>query len=219
MDYSEAELWVTDLAKFGSDVKGCLHTHNLGPGSLAICLVPKMHDTARRSRIIIVASDVHYWTTSEKELVKWLNTLAKLSNKFKECCTPAITKWQYFDSKCTASTTRHDLAFVQCLMCFSCGASDDVSLPPRTIAVNPGFCVSNLRSTLHEGYQEANTKQEAELAFIGGNTRFRMKGWAFWKASTPKLRMWFVSILRTGNTKYCYNHSAKATYQSWDCLL
>ncbi len=111
-----------------------------------------MNDTARRSGIIVVASDVLYWMTSEKELVEWLNILAKLSNKFKEAAhqsefhllftllrsEPAsrITKRRYFDSKCTASTTRHDLAFVQCLMCFSRGASDDVSLPPRAIAVN-----------------------------------------------------------------------------------
>ena len=40
-------------------------------------------------------------------------------------------------------------------------------LPPSTItvnSVNPGFCISNLRSTLPEEYQAANAKQEAELA-------------------------------------------------------
>ncbi|KAK0217275.1 hypothetical protein IW262DRAFT_1464314 [Armillaria fumosa] len=79
----------------------CLHTNNLGPGLLAICLVPKMIDTSRRFgvylRIVVVASDVHYWTTFKKEVVESPNILAKLSSK--EYCTPEIMKRRYFDSK------------------------------------------------------------------------------------------------------------------------
>ncbi|KAK0443281.1 hypothetical protein EV421DRAFT_2019226 [Armillaria borealis] len=41
-------------------------------------------------RIVVVASDVHYWTTSEKELFESPNILAKLSSK--ESCTPEIMK-------------------------------------------------------------------------------------------------------------------------------
>ncbi|KAK0227367.1 hypothetical protein EDD85DRAFT_974912 [Armillaria nabsnona] len=166
-NYSKAELWIIDLAKFGSvtafadkyDVvegwETCLHTNNIGPGLLAIRLVPKMIDTARRfevyPRIVVVASDVHYWTTFEKELVESPNILAKLSSK--EYSTPEIMKRRYFDSKLL--NVLFARAFQQ-------------RLPPSTItvnSVNPGFCISNLRSTLPEEYQEANAKQEAELAF------------------------------------------------------
>ncbi|KAK0443239.1 hypothetical protein EV421DRAFT_1710192 [Armillaria borealis] len=188
-DYSKAELWIIDLANFGSvtafadkcareldrldilvenagmapfgryDVvegwETCLYTNNLGPGLLAIRLVPKMIGTARRfgvyPRIVVVASDVHYWTTFEKELVESPNILAKLSSK--EYSTPEIMKRRYFDSKLL--NVLFARAFQQ-------------RLPPSTItvnSVNPGLCISNLRSKLPEEYQEANAKQEAELAF------------------------------------------------------
>ncbi|KAK0186869.1 hypothetical protein F5146DRAFT_935933 [Armillaria mellea] len=188
-NYSKAELWVIDLASFRSvtafadkcareldrldilvenagmspfgkyDVvegwETCLHTNNLGPGLLAIRLVPHMIDTARRfevyPRIVVVASDVHYWTTFEKDLVESPNILAKLSSK--EYSIPEIMKRRYFDSKLL--NVLFARAFQQ-------------RLPPSTItvnSVNPGFCISNLRSTLPEEYQAANAKQEAELAF------------------------------------------------------
>ncbi len=62
--------------------EACLHI-NISSGLLAIRLVPEKIDTAWRFRIVVVASDVHYWTTSEKELPK---IFAKLSSK--EHCTP-----------------------------------------------------------------------------------------------------------------------------------
>ncbi|PBK65081.1 hypothetical protein ARMSODRAFT_978507 [Armillaria solidipes] len=86
------------------------------------------------SLIVVVTSDVHYWTTSEKELFESPNILVKLST----LNVPFVR------------------AFQQCL-------------PPSTITINfvhPGFCISNLRSTLSEGYQEADAKQKAELAFM-----------------------------------------------------
>lgn len=50
-----------------------LHTNNLGPSSLAICMVPKLLETVRKQiavpRLVIVASDVHYWTTMEMDVI------------------------------------------------------------------------------------------------------------------------------------------------------
>lgn len=72
------------------DWETCLHTNNFGPGLLVIRLVPKMIETARRfgipdPRIVVAASDVHYWTTFEDELVELANILARLLSK--EYCT------------------------------------------------------------------------------------------------------------------------------------
>ncbi|PBK65089.1 hypothetical protein ARMSODRAFT_978514 [Armillaria solidipes] len=185
-DYSKAEPWIIDLANFGSvtvftdkcareldqldilienagmspfgrydvveDWETFLHT-NFGPGLLVIRLFPKMIETARRfgihSRIVVVASD--------DELVELPNILAKMSSK--EYCTPEIMKRRYFDSK---------------LLNVLFGWAFQQRLPPSTIAVNsvnPGFCVSNLRSSLHEVYQEADAKQEDELTEMGSRQR------------------------------------------------
>ncbi|KAK0458286.1 uncharacterized protein EV420DRAFT_389965 [Desarmillaria tabescens] len=173
--YLKAELWIIDLANFGSVTAFAdkcereldrldILVENAGMaafrqvrrrsragrlvctpttsdhGLLAIRLVPKMINTARRfgvyPRIVVVASDVHYWTTFEKELVESPNILAKLSSK--EYCTPEIMKRRYFDSKLL--NVLFARAFQQ-------------RLPPSAItvnSVNPGFCISNLRSKLPE---------------------------------------------------------------------
>ncbi|PBK65074.1 NAD(P)-binding protein, partial [Armillaria solidipes] len=136
-----------------------LHTNNFGPGLLAIHLFLKMIEAARmiHLRIVVAASDVHYWTTFEDELVELPNIHAKLLSK--EYCTPEIMKRRYFDSKLL--NMLFAWAFQQ-------------RLPPPTIAVNsvnPGFCISNLPSSLHEVYQEADAKQEDELMEMGSRQR------------------------------------------------
>ncbi|KAK0227320.1 hypothetical protein EDD85DRAFT_794596 [Armillaria nabsnona] len=134
---------------------GAFLHNNFGPGLLAIHLVPKMIETARGFGIhlgtAVVASDVHYWTMSKDELVGSPNILAKLSSK--EYCTLEIMKRRYFDSKLL--NVLFPRAFWQCLLLSTIAVN----------SVNPGFCISKFCSMLPEGYQEADAKQEAELAF------------------------------------------------------
>ncbi|SJL12660.1 uncharacterized protein ARMOST_16090 [Armillaria ostoyae] len=99
----------------------------------------------------------YYWTTFEDELVESPSILARLLSK--EYCTPEIMKRRYFDSKLLNMLFAR--AFQQ-------------RLPPSIIAidsVNPGFCISSLRSSLHEVHQEADAKQEDELTELGSRQR------------------------------------------------
>lgn len=87
----------------------------------------QMNVTVRRLRIVVVASDVHYWTTSEKELVESPNIHAKrvLYTRNQETA-------MFFDS----------------ILLFACAFQR--RLPPSTVtvsSVNPGFCISNFCST------------------------------------------------------------------------
>ncbi|KAK0227276.1 hypothetical protein EDD85DRAFT_147181 [Armillaria nabsnona] len=88
-EYKQVEGW-----------EGTLPTSNLGPGLLAIHMIPKLLETARKysvvPRQVIVASDVHYWTAMEKHVIAAPNILAKLSDKdlHKE-----VVNRQYFNGK------------------------------------------------------------------------------------------------------------------------
>lgn len=136
-------------------VRRCLYTTNLasdywpfaksqrcltllgGSGSIrGLSLLPAMYTIGQHS----------------KRKVESPNILAKLSSKV--CFTPEIMKRRYFDSKLLNvlfACTIHAFRIRPSLSSFN--------------SVNPGFCISNLRSTLPEGYKEVNTEQEAELAF------------------------------------------------------
>ncbi|PBK67955.1 NAD(P)-binding protein [Armillaria solidipes] len=70
-----------------------IHTNNLGPGLLAIRMIPKMLETAHKHsvtpQLVVVASDMHYWTKIEKDIIASPSILAKLSDK--EYCTKEYT--------------------------------------------------------------------------------------------------------------------------------
>ncbi len=92
--YEQVECWEkTYVACSFSETKAhhhlSMHTNNLGPGLLAIRMIPKLLETARKHsvnpRLVVVASDVHYWTKIEKDVIASPTILAKLSDK--ECCT------------------------------------------------------------------------------------------------------------------------------------
>ncbi len=75
-----------------------LHTNNLGPGLIAICMIPKLLETACKysvnPRLVIVASNVHYWMSIEKDVIDGPSILAKLSDKdycTKECIWSLFT--------------------------------------------------------------------------------------------------------------------------------
>ncbi|KAG7440360.1 NAD(P)-binding protein [Guyanagaster necrorhizus] len=191
--YTKAELWIIDLANFGSVVafadraereldrldilvenagiatrnyeqvdgwEKTLHTNNLGPGLLAIRMIPKMHETARKHsvspRLVVVASDTHYWTTIEKAVIASPGILAKLSDK--EYCTEEVMKHRYHDTKL------FNVLFARALQLHV------PSSPAITVnSVNPGLCFSGLMSKSgippdsEEG--KALRKMQEELAF------------------------------------------------------
>ncbi|PBK94509.1 NAD(P)-binding protein [Armillaria gallica] len=112
-----------------------LHTNNLGPGLLAIRMIPKMLETARRysvnPRLVVVASDVHYWTKIEKHVIASPSILAKLSEK--EYCTKEVMDHRYHDSKLL------NVLFARALQLHV------PSSPAITVnSVTPGLCFSGL---------------------------------------------------------------------------
>ncbi|KAK0463437.1 hypothetical protein IW261DRAFT_1672487 [Armillaria novae-zelandiae] len=133
-----------------------LHTNNLGPGLLAIRMIPKLLETARKysviPRLVIVASDVHYWTTIEKDVIAGPSILEKLSDK--DYCTKEVMDRRYFDSKLL------NVLFARSLQLHV------PSSPTITVnSVNPGFCHSGLRTTIPADEAEAMRKEEEELCF------------------------------------------------------
>ncbi|KAK0227260.1 hypothetical protein EDD85DRAFT_146630 [Armillaria nabsnona] len=89
-EYEQVERW-----------ERTLHTNNLGPGLLTICIVPKLLERAPKHsaipRLVIVASYVHYGTTVEKDVITGLSILAKLPDK--NYCTKEVVNHRYFGSK------------------------------------------------------------------------------------------------------------------------
>ncbi|KAF7365359.1 hypothetical protein MVEN_00407900 [Mycena venus] len=84
-------------------------------------------------RIVVVASDVHYWATIEKAVLKTPNVLKTLGSK--EFCTPKhMVDQRYFLTKLL------NVMFVRAL-----NERIAASTPLVVNAVNPGFCFSNIR--------------------------------------------------------------------------
>ncbi|KAG7441665.1 short-chain dehydrogenase [Guyanagaster necrorhizus] len=130
-----------------------MHTNNLGPGLLAIRLIPKMLETARKHsvnpRLVVVASDTHYWTSIEKDVIASPNILVKLSDK--DYCTKEVMKRRYSDTKLL------NVLFARALQSH---------VPTITVnSVNPGFCFSGLGSGAPPEEAERLEKMRKELAF------------------------------------------------------
>ncbi|PBK67956.1 short-chain dehydrogenase [Armillaria solidipes] len=120
-----------------------LHTNNLGPGLLAIRMIPKVLETARKHsvtpRLVVVASDMHYWTKIERDVIASPSILAKLSDK--EYCTKEVMDHRYHDSKhlhVTAITAN---------------------------SVTPGLCFSGLGSGAPAEQAERLRTRQEEFAF------------------------------------------------------
>ncbi|KAK0215220.1 hypothetical protein EDD85DRAFT_1000076 [Armillaria nabsnona] len=141
-----------------------IHTNNLGPGLVAIRMIPKMLETARKHsvnpRLVVVASDVHYQTTIEKDIIASPGILAKLSDK--KYCTkeynPAycylVMDHRYHDSKLL------NVLFARALQ------HHVPSSPAITVnSVTPGFCFSNLGSGGPAEETQRLKKMREELAF------------------------------------------------------
>ncbi|KAK0200185.1 hypothetical protein DFS33DRAFT_1359473 [Desarmillaria ectypa] len=133
-----------------------IHTNNLGPGLLAIRMIPKMLETARKysvnPRLVVVASDVHYWTKIEKDVIASAGILAKLSDE--EYCTKEVMEHRYYDSKLL------NVLFARALQLHV------PSSPAITVnSVNPGLCFSGLGSGASAEQAERMRKMREEFAF------------------------------------------------------
>ncbi|KAK0443292.1 hypothetical protein EV421DRAFT_543423 [Armillaria borealis] len=160
-EYEQVEGWERTYVASSINGRGLtgflsLHTNNLGPGLLAIRMIPKLLETARKHsvvpRLVIVASDVHYRTTIEKDVIAGPSILAKLSDK--DYCTKEVMDHRYFDSKLL------NVLFARSLQLHV------PSSPAITVnSVNPGFCHSGLRTTIPAEEAETMRKEEEELCF------------------------------------------------------
>ncbi|KAF9448402.1 short-chain dehydrogenase [Macrolepiota fuliginosa MF-IS2] len=173
--YSEAELWLVDLADFASvrafvdkaledlerlDIlvlnaaaairsdgsfvatkdgwETSIQVNDLSSPLLALLLLPRVLETAKQHgtipRIVIVSSEVHYWTKLEDKVLDSPNAFEVLGSK--EYCTPRIMKVRYFDSKLL------NVFFTRAL-------SNRIKDRPAIVnTVNPGLCYSELRRNM-----------------------------------------------------------------------
>ncbi|TFK31455.1 hypothetical protein BDQ12DRAFT_694120 [Crucibulum laeve] len=112
--------------------------NNLALSLLAILLLPRMIQTAKahstNPRLVVVASEVHFFTTLQPAVVNSTNPLKTFGSK--EYCTTSVLGSRYFDTKLM------NVFFTRAL-------SDRLGKSPVIVnCVNPGFCRSELRRDL-----------------------------------------------------------------------
>ncbi|KAF8074677.1 hypothetical protein FPV67DRAFT_1409312 [Lyophyllum atratum] len=112
-----------------------LQVNCLSLSLLALRLLPRMIQTseehATRPRLVVVTSEVHFWSKMEKSVLDGNAIYKTLGSK--EYCTPSIMGTRYVDSKLL------NVFFYQAL---------NERLPPSSVivdGVNPGYCYSELR--------------------------------------------------------------------------
>ncbi|KAH7927029.1 short-chain dehydrogenase [Leucogyrophana mollusca] len=171
--YNGAELWLVDLADFASvkafadkferegggrlDIlvmnagilmteyegtvdgwESTIQVNHLSTALLSLLLLPhlsKSSSPTEPSRLVIVSSDVHYWATIRPEIQSSQTPLKMLGSK--EYSTPKNMKQRYYETKLL------NVFFVRAL-------TEHLSQRSVTaVAVNPGFCYSQLRRTIY----------------------------------------------------------------------
>ncbi|KIL64811.1 hypothetical protein M378DRAFT_186611 [Amanita muscaria Koide BX008] len=168
--YTRAELWLIDLAEFQSvkafvdkfekeggrldylvlnagvamtsttytatadGYETTIQVNCLAPSLLALLLLPIMVETAKNHlitpRIVVVSSEVHGWASFSDQVLSSHSPLQVLGSN--EYCTKEVMGRRYPDSKLL------NILFVRAL-------SDRLKSHFIVNAVNPGFCVSELR--------------------------------------------------------------------------
>ncbi|KAJ7599315.1 hypothetical protein C8J56DRAFT_771070 [Mycena floridula] len=120
----------------GNGWEAGLQVNNLSQELLALLLLPKMQETAKRfsivPRLVVVSSDVHFFIAGpEPELMNATNIHEKLSSK-EYCSLPEKMDMRY------PITKLFNVFFVRAL---------SSHLPPSLVVVglSPGFCHSELR--------------------------------------------------------------------------
>ncbi|KAK7458156.1 hypothetical protein VKT23_010064 [Stygiomarasmius scandens] len=173
IDYLIENAGVAVAGKYSATEDGwetILQVNDLAPTLLALRLLPKMMETAKKyatfPRLVVVSSNTHYWSTIEKEILD--APKGKLLELFssQEYCSrdPAILRNRYQDSKL------FNVLFVRALTArlpFPSPNGDPPTITP--VAINPGFCISSLRRGFvgeeHRERREIFEKMEKEIAF------------------------------------------------------
>ncbi|KAG2112709.1 uncharacterized protein F5147DRAFT_759577 [Suillus discolor] len=173
--YNGCELWIVDLANFasvaafadkfekeGGDLhilvmnagivqpdyqltidgwESVLQVNHLATSLLSLLLIPQLIAAGKKSstpsRIVIMSSELHYWITPAKEVQASSKPLEMLSSQ--EWCIPKHMQSQYGESKLL------NVLFVRAL-------TDRLQsvTPLSAVAVNPGYCYSQLRRVWYE---------------------------------------------------------------------
>ncbi|KAF8549693.1 NAD(P)-binding protein [Imleria badia] len=113
-----------------------LQVNHLGTALLSLLLLPRLVDTGKKfgstSRLVIVASEVHYWAILHADVKESDNPVAKLSGP--DYRDPSSMRGRYHETKLL------NVLFARALQ-------DRIqSITPLTVnAANPGYCYSNLR--------------------------------------------------------------------------
>ncbi|KAJ6584790.1 hypothetical protein B0H19DRAFT_926764 [Mycena capillaripes] len=123
----------------------CLQVNCLSMPLLSMLLLPHMVRTAQEystvPRIVVVASEVHFWASIEKRVLDSPNILTTLGSA--EYCTPKV--------RLTSKSRRIQLtSFSSVLNIFfvrALNARIPGSTPVVVNAVNPGYCYSNIRQS------------------------------------------------------------------------
>ncbi|KAJ7581544.1 hypothetical protein C8J56DRAFT_833656 [Mycena floridula] len=166
-----------------------LQVNNLSQELLVLLLVPKMLETAKRfsavPRIVVVSSDVHFWITeADPELMNSTNIHETLSSK--EYCIDSGKL-----SKRYQTTKLLNLFFVRAI---------SAHLPPSLLvnAVNPGFCISELRRSASAEETARYEAMEREVGLTseegGRNIVYGVTGGYGNPEEEEKLRAKFISL-------------------------
>ncbi|KAF9447064.1 NAD(P)-binding protein [Macrolepiota fuliginosa MF-IS2] len=115
-----------------------LQVNNLSSSLLALLLLPRVLKTAKQHgtipRIVIVSSEVHFWTTFEDKVLDSPNAFEVLGSK--EYCTPQIMKLRYLDTKLLG-------------VFFARALNSRIKDQPIIVnTVNPGFCRTELHRNM-----------------------------------------------------------------------
>ena len=137
-----------------------LQVNHLGTALLALLLTPTMvrtgQDNGTNSRLVVVSSGVHHWTTLDKESLDSSSILQKLSDE--AYCTPARMNRRYPDSKRTdllssisplkIAAESIPITVLNVLFVRALAERLPRGIPIIPTAVTPGYCYSELRRNM-----------------------------------------------------------------------
>ncbi|KAF5345779.1 hypothetical protein D9758_011883 [Tetrapyrgos nigripes] len=134
-----------------------LQVNHLGPTLLALLLLPKMMETAKKHntipRFVSVASDNHHWIDIEKQVIEAPNSMELASSK--EYCSPSVMAGRYPASK-----------LINLLAMRALDSRLPQTPPPVLfVTVSPGFCHSSLRRNLEPGPLLERMEKMLAIAF------------------------------------------------------
>ncbi|KAF9552311.1 NAD(P)-binding protein [Agrocybe pediades] len=114
-----------------------VYVNNLATSLLALLLLPRMIDTAKKfnvnPRLVVVGSEVHYWTKFAEKDVFSENFFRTYAYKDSKLLRGRLDKLRYYDTKLL------NIFFTRSL-------AEKLEKGPVIVnTVNPGFCLSNLR--------------------------------------------------------------------------